>query len=110
MANRAAPAVGDEYDDWLRTVHKSDQKVLLPNSYWYESREGYPRLSQMALDMLSILPMSAEVERHFSTAGRMIRDDRANLDVSTIGMTQRVRSWLREDIPAVRRSFLKRSS
>lgn len=92
---RAAPALGDEYNDWLRDVHKSDQKVLDPISYWQERREEYPRLSQMALDMLSILPMSADVERLFSTAGRMVRDDRANLDASTIGMTQTVRSWLR---------------
>jgi hypothetical protein len=49
----------------------------------------------MALEMLSILPMSADVERLFSTAGRMVRDDRANLGASTIGMTQTVRSWLR---------------
>ena len=39
--------------------------------------------------------MSADVERLFSTAGRMVRDDRANLDASTIGMTQTVRSWIR---------------
>jgi hypothetical protein len=39
--------------------------------------------------------MSVDVERLFSTAGRMVRDNRANLDASTIGMTQTVRSWLR---------------
>jgi hypothetical protein len=49
----------------------------------------------MALDMLSILLMSTDVERLFSTAGRMVRDNRANLDANTIGMTQIVRLWLR---------------
>jgi len=87
--------VGDEYSDWFRDVHKSDQNVLDPISYWYERREEYPHLSQMALDVLSVLPMSADVERLFSTCGRMVRDERARLDASTIGMTQAVRSWLR---------------
>jgi hypothetical protein len=94
-AKGVAPAIGDEYNDWLRDVHKSDQKVVDPIGYWYERREEYPRLSQMAMDVLSVLPMSADVERLFSTAGRMVRDDRANLEASTIGMTQTVRSWLR---------------
>ncbi|KAG7419838.1 hypothetical protein Forpe1208_v003644 [Fusarium oxysporum f. sp. rapae] len=92
-ASSSTHAVGDEYSDWFRDVHKSDQNILDPISYWYERREEYPRLSQMALDVLSVLPMSADVERLFSTCGRMVRDDRARLDASTIGMTQTVRSW-----------------
>ncbi|KAL9567664.1 hypothetical protein ACKAV7_008236 [Fusarium commune] len=92
-ASSSTHAVGDEYSDWFRDVHKSDQNILDPISYWYERREEYPRLSQMALDVLSVLPMSADIERLFSTCGRMVRDDRARLDASTIGMTQTVRSW-----------------
>ncbi|RKK08520.1 hypothetical protein BFJ67_g18272, partial [Fusarium oxysporum f. sp. cepae] len=79
-ASSSTHAVGDEYSDWFRDVHKSDQNILDPISYWYERREEYPRLSQMALDVLSVLPMSADVERLFSTCGRMVRDDRARLD------------------------------
>ncbi|OBS16026.1 hypothetical protein FPOA_13227 [Fusarium poae] len=92
-ASSSTHAVGDEYSDCFRDVHKSDQNILDPISYWYERWEEYPRLSQMALDVLSVLPMSADVERLFSTCGRMVRDDRARLDASTIGMTQTVRSW-----------------
>ncbi|KAF5228115.1 hypothetical protein FANTH_14595 [Fusarium anthophilum] len=92
-ASSSTHPVGDEYSDWFRDVHKSDQNILDPISYWYERREEYLRLSQMALDVLSVLPMSADVERLFSTCGRMVRDDRARLDASTIGMTQTVRSW-----------------
>jgi hypothetical protein len=36
--------------------------------------------------VLSVLPMSADVERLFLTCGRMVRDDRARLDASTLGM------------------------
>ncbi|EXK23708.1 hypothetical protein FOMG_19531 [Fusarium oxysporum f. sp. melonis 26406] len=57
-ASSSTHAVGDEYSDWFRDVHKSDQNILDPISYWYERREEYPRLSQMALDVLSVLPMS----------------------------------------------------
>jgi hypothetical protein len=91
-ASSSTHAVGDEYSDWFRDVHESDQNILDPISYRYERQEEYPRLSQMALDVLSVLPMSADVERLFSICGRMVRDDRARLDASTIGMTQTVRS------------------
>ncbi|KAL6405367.1 putative AC9 transposase [Ilyonectria robusta] len=94
VAGSSTHAVGDEYIDWFRDVHKSDQNIPDHISYWYERREEYLRLSQMALDVLSVLPMSDDVERLFSTCGRMVRDGRAKLDASTIGMTQTVRSWL----------------
>jgi hypothetical protein len=43
----------------------------------------------MALDILSVAPMSTEVERLFSAA------DRSRLEANTIGITQTLRSWLR---------------
>ena len=49
----------------------------------------------MALDILSVAPMSAEVERLFSSAGKMLAPDRSRLEANTIGITQTVRSWLR---------------
>ena len=41
-----------------------------------------------------IQPMSAECERLFSAAGRMVTPLRSRLDANTIGMTQTLRSWL----------------
>ncbi|KAM3536991.1 hypothetical protein ARSEF1564_010088 [Beauveria bassiana] len=41
----------DEYDQWLLSPDlKHDPLVSDPVQYWWERREDYPRLSQMALD------------------------------------------------------------
>ena len=52
----------------------------------------------MALDLLSIPPMSAECERLFSVAGQMVSPLRTRLEASTIGVTQTVRSWVRSGL------------
>ncbi len=63
----------DEYDQWLLSPDlKHDPLVSDPVQYWWERRDDYPRLSRMALDVLSIPPMSAECERIFSVAGQMV--------------------------------------
>lgn len=58
----------------------------------------YPNLSRMATDLLSIPTMSAETERSFSSAGKMVSAVRSRLDRHTIGMAQSLRSWCREGI------------
>lgn len=58
----------------------------------------YPNLSRMASDLLSIPTMSAETERSFSSAGKMVSPLRTRLDRHTIGMAQSMRSWSREGI------------
>ena len=40
-----------------------------PREWWAHHQKDYPRLSQMALDILAIPAMSSEVERVFSSAG-----------------------------------------
>ena len=77
VADRTPPAACYEYTDWLRGFHKSDQRVVDPLSYRHERREKHSWLPQMDLDLVSIL----------STAGRMVRDDQANLVASTSEMT-----------------------
>jgi len=62
---------GDEYHYWLANESER-QDCLDPIAYWHGMRDKYPRLSQMALDFLTITPMSAEVERLFSSTGRMV--------------------------------------
>ena len=52
----------------------------------------------MALDFLTIQPISAECERLFSAAGQMVVEQRSNLQARTIGMCQVLRSWLRAGI------------
>jgi hypothetical protein len=52
----------------------------------------------MTLGLLSIPPMSVECERLFSVAGQMLSPLRTRLDVSTIGMAQTLRSWVRNGL------------
>jgi hypothetical protein len=89
----------DEYDHWLSHPDaKNDALVTDPVQYWWEKRNEYPRLSRMALDLLSIPPMSAECERLSSVSGQMVSPLRTRLEASTIGITQTLRSWVRSGL------------
>lgn len=49
----------------------------------------------MALDVMTIPAMSADVERLFSEIGMMVTDRRSHLDAVIISIAQVLRSWLR---------------
>ncbi|KAG7405600.1 hypothetical protein Forpe1208_v014546 [Fusarium oxysporum f. sp. rapae] len=85
----------DEYEQWQRDIEDADASVTDPYEYWHIRRLKYPRLSRMALDLLTVPPMPAECEGLFSTTGRMVTKSRNRLDASTIGLCQTLRSWLR---------------
>ena len=55
--------------------------AVSPFAWWTreEQRLEYPRLHKMAIDELSIAPMSVKAERVFSGARRPISFDRARL-------------------------------
>ncbi|KAM5529795.1 hAT family dimerization domain protein [Fusarium oxysporum f. sp. phaseoli] len=72
----------DEYEQWQRDIDDADASVTDPYEYWHIRRLKYPRLSRMALDLLTVPPMSAECERLFSTTGRMVTKSRNRLDAS----------------------------
>ncbi|KAF6528009.1 hypothetical protein HZS61_008311 [Fusarium oxysporum f. sp. conglutinans] len=88
----------DEYQHWISNHESGDAQVRDPLAYWHEKRFKYPRLSRMALDFLTIQPMSAECERLFSAAGRMVTPLRSRLEAQVIGTCQVLRSWLRAGI------------
>ncbi|KAG7423622.1 hypothetical protein Forpi1262_v015343 [Fusarium oxysporum f. sp. raphani] len=85
----------DEYEQWQRDIEDADASVTDPYEYWHIRRLKYPGLSRMALDLLTVPPMSAECERLFSTTGRMVTKSRNRPGASTIGLCQTLRSWLR---------------
>ncbi|OBS16408.1 hypothetical protein FPOA_12943 [Fusarium poae] len=91
----AAAIVGDEYQAWQTDRDASDGNVRGPIGYWITKQGRYPRLSRMALDFLTIQPMSAECERLFSAAGKMVSGLRTNLDAEIIAICQVLRSWYR---------------
>jgi hypothetical protein len=88
----------DEYAHWQATRFPSDSAVDDPIQYWRDLADQYPRLSRMALDVMTVPAMSAEVERLFSAVGLMIAPLRNRLDASTIGLIQTLRSWLKAGI------------
>src|ERR1700756_104785 len=49
----------------------------------------------MAVEILSVQPMSAECERLFSSSGLMVSPLRTRLEATTIGIAQTLRSWLK---------------
>ena len=90
----------DEYEDFIKARPTSIQGTAL--QWWLDptSRADYPRLSQMAIDILSIPSMSAEAERVFSGGRRTITWDRMRLGSTNIEYTECLKSWLRSHITA----------
>lgn len=88
----------DEYEAWQESWLPTDTDIRDPRAYWQDNRAQYPRLSRMALDFLTIQPMSAECERLFSAAGRLVTPLRSRLEVNIIGMCLVLRSWLQAKI------------
>jgi len=88
----------DEYAHWQATRFPTDSAVDDPIQYWKDRVDLYPRLSRMALDVMTVPAMSAEVERLFSAVGLMVTPLRNRLDASTIGLIQTLRSWLKAGI------------
>lgn len=54
----------------------------------------FPTLAKLAFMLLAIPGMSAECERAFSQAKRMITDERFNLKQDLIEAEQCIKSWL----------------
>ena len=75
---------------------KKEQKG--PLHWWEENAVLYPRLAQMARDILSIPGMSAEVERLFSSAKLMLTDNRGCLKEDIIEAGECVRSWVKGEL------------
>ena len=91
--------IEDEYEDYTEknNPHAIPRTAL---DWWLEDaqRMKYPRLSQMAIDILSIPAMSAEPERVFSGARRTISWERSQLGANNIMKTECLKSWYRSHI------------
>jgi hypothetical protein len=61
-------------------------------------KQAYPRLSRMARDLYTILAMSDEPERIFSSAGLMTKPRRGRPSARAIREAQCVKSWLKTGI------------
>jgi len=80
--------------DW-RYREIDSRHDALRRENWHMRWLECPKISRMALDLLTVPLMSAECERLFSITGLMVTKSRNRLDASTIGLCQTLRSWLR---------------
>lgn len=92
---RGDAAPYDEYEKWCMEDLDDDDLDLTPMEYWSKRsiQSAYPRLSRMALDILSIPPMSSEPERIFSLAGVLLRDRRSRLKDDIVEASELLSNW-----------------
>lgn len=91
-------SVEEEYEEFIKGKPTSIRGTAL--DWWLDPthQADYPRLSQMAIDILSIPSMSAEAERMFSGARRTVSWDRMSLGSTNIERTECLKSWLLSNI------------
>lgn len=70
-----------QIDEFSHYLSQPALDIKKPLAWWFEStqQQQYPKLSKLAIELLSIPAMSAEVERVFSGARRTISWDRSRL-------------------------------
>ena len=85
----------DEYKRYCLSEVEEEIKGVSLLDWWAAHAEKYPLLAQMARDIFSILGMSAEVERLFSSAKLIIPNARNLLKEDGIEAGECIRSWIR---------------
>ena len=95
-------------DQWQEyTSQRSDKSVHEPYAWWWSTRHRWPQLAMMALDILTVAPMSDEPERQFSDTGMMVTNRRNRLRSDTIAATMSLKSWTREGVISWTRAGMK---
>jgi hypothetical protein len=88
----------DEYERYISRVTPDDRACETPIAYWVEKRRVWPRLAKMALDILSVPPMSDEPERIFSLSGLITVANRGKLKTDIIGASTCLANWQRAGV------------
>lgn len=92
-------AISMDRDDFDAFTSSPPIKIdCTPLEWWcrIENRRRYPRLSRMAIDILSIPAESAEPERSFSGARRTASWDRLRIKCENIEKVECIGNWIRE--------------
>ncbi len=99
LQNFPRPQSKDEYDEFLSEPPLQIEGSAL--SWWLQSQQQnrWPKLSQLAINILSIPAMSAEPERVFSGARRTISWERMQLGETTIEILECLKHWMRSGLP-----------
>jgi hypothetical protein len=91
----------DDADDFETFIDAPPTRITgSPLQWWLhrDQRKAYPRLSRMAIDILSIPPESSDVESHFSSARRTLSWDRESMTCENLAKVECVGNWMREGI------------
>ncbi|KAJ6436675.1 hypothetical protein O9K51_10794 [Purpureocillium lavendulum] len=93
LRNFPRPQSRDEYEEYT-----SEPAILIdvPALQWWldaQQRKRWPKLSQLAVNILSIPAMSAEAERVFSGARRTISWERMKLGEDTVEKVECLKHW-----------------
>ncbi|KAJ3454150.1 hypothetical protein MRS44_018044 [Fusarium solani] len=93
------PGDEDEFEKFVNSPPRP-MTTKTPLEWWCreEQRIEYPRLHQLAIDILSVPAMSDDPERVFSCARRTISWDRARLSADTIEKLQCLSNWMKNDL------------
>jgi len=84
----------DELDEFTTT--DTIDSLVNPRIWWIQHKNDYPKLALLALGILAIPAMSAEVERVFSSTGLLITDRRNRLKEDIIEAVECLKSWQKE--------------
>jgi hypothetical protein len=93
-------SIEDEFDHFINASPTNLPADTTALDWWLNpsNRVAYPSLYRMAIDILSIPPMSAEPERIFSGARRTISWQRMRLGPVNIERSECLKSWVRGGI------------
>jgi hypothetical protein len=93
------PPSCDEFGDYC-AIEPHDIGKITALEWWSQDQQitRWPKLSSMALDILSIPAMSDEPERVFSGARRTVSWERSQLDVQTLECIECLKHWKRSGI------------
>ena len=93
----------DELETYLREPLLDVPRHLVTSfrglTWWLEDTQQrrYPRLSKMAVDLLTVPAMSAEIERVFSECSLALNSQRLSMSQSTLEQLMCLRSWRRQE-------------
>ena len=84
-------------DEYTRYIKEKVEWVDDLIAWWLQpvQRHKYPNLSKMAINMLSIPCMSADVERLFSSCGLTITDRRNRIRIELLEALECLKSWFK---------------
>jgi hypothetical protein len=86
----------DEYERWKRwepRAEKGSEAANNPIQYWIQQRDRYPRLAQLAIDVISAPASSCDCERMFSELGDLLEPRRRAISPQLLAAIQCVRRW-----------------